>query len=132
MGGCCVTITEGGKTFGRYLKELRDRKGDSLKVVGRAVGVSSMYLSEIERNPKKIPSDEIIRSLADYYNISEILLYEYAGKMPLATREQLEELPWLQKSLARVKLENIPDDEKDELFDEIQRVFSRYLKEESD
>lgn len=66
--------------FGEYLKELRERKGVSLKIVENDTGVSNAYLSQLETGKRrKLPNPERLRILADYFNVSIQQLLEKAG-----------------------------------------------------
>ena len=68
---------EGDDAIGPLLRRLR---GDlSLRDVTKRVGVSSSYLSEIERGSRK-PGVNIIRKLADLYNVDAGELMKRAGR----------------------------------------------------
>ena len=70
---------EGDDAIGPLLRRLR---GDlSLRDVTRRVGVSSSYLSQIERSDRK-PGPNIIRKLADLYNVDAEELLKRAGRDP--------------------------------------------------
>jgi len=66
--------------FGDFLKELRDRKGVSLKKVEKATGISNAYLSLLETGDRRrLPKPDRLKALADYYNVSIQELLEKAG-----------------------------------------------------
>jgi len=66
--------------FGNYLKELRARKGVSLKKVEEATGISNAYLSQLETGVRRrIPTSKRLNALADYYNVSIQQLLQKAG-----------------------------------------------------
>jgi transcriptional regulator with XRE-family HTH domain len=66
--------------FGNYLKELRARKGVSLKKVEEATGISNAYLSQLETGVRRrIPTSKRLNALADYYNVSILQLLQKAG-----------------------------------------------------
>ena len=68
---------EGDDAIGPLLRRLR---GDlSLRDVTKRVGVSSSYLSEIERGSRK-PGVNIIRKLAHLYNVDAAELMKRAGR----------------------------------------------------
>ena len=68
---------DGDDAIGPLLRRLR---GDlSLRDVTRRVGVSSSYLSQIERSDRK-PGSNIIRKLADLYNVDADELLKRAGR----------------------------------------------------
>jgi len=66
--------------FGDFLKELRARKGVSLKKVEEATGISNAYLSQLETGERRrFPKPDRLIALADYYNVSIKELLEKAG-----------------------------------------------------
>lgn len=66
--------------FGEYLKELREKKGVSLKEVEKAIGASNAYISQLETGTrKKLPEPDRLRKIADYYNVSVNELLQKAG-----------------------------------------------------
>ncbi|MYB49330.1 MAG: helix-turn-helix transcriptional regulator [Dehalococcoidia bacterium] len=59
---------------------LRRLRGDlSLRDVTKRIGVSSSYLSQIERSDRK-PGTNVIRKLADLYNVDADELLKRAGQ----------------------------------------------------
>lgn len=84
--------------FGDYLKELRRRKGVSLKEVEKATGVSNAYVSQLENGiRRRIPTAERLMALADYYNVSLFQLVQryYDGIVIGVTEEELIEKGFL-------------------------------------
>ena len=68
---------EGDDAIGPLLRRLR---GDlSLRDVTKRIGVSSSYLSQIERSDRK-PGTNVIRKLADLYNVDADELLKRAGQ----------------------------------------------------
>ena len=57
------------QTFGPYLRELRRSCGLSLKQVEKAAGVSNAYLSQIERDLRNPPHPDILKRLAQVYEV---------------------------------------------------------------
>ena len=59
------------KVLGKYLGQLRAKRGVSLREVEKATGVSNAYLSLLETGGKAhLPAPEILNKLADFYNVS--------------------------------------------------------------
>ena len=54
--------------FGRRLKELRNKKGESQEAVANAIGISRARYSHYENNHVE-PDIDLIRKLADYHNV---------------------------------------------------------------
>ncbi len=69
----------GEEDIGALLKRLRGRV--SLREVTRRTGVSSSYLSQIERGEKQ-PGANVVRKLADLYRVDPALLLRRAGHGP--------------------------------------------------
>lgn len=66
--------------FGEFLKELRQRKGVSLKRVEEDTGISNAYISQLETGTRqRLPGPERLKTLADYYNVSLQQLLKKAG-----------------------------------------------------
>ncbi len=56
-------------SFGGNLRELREKKGISLRVLAKKIGVSAAFLSDIELG-RRFPSDERIEMLAAEIGVS--------------------------------------------------------------
>ncbi|MDF0531494.1 helix-turn-helix transcriptional regulator [Tsukamurella sp. 8F] len=63
------------EVYGRVLRQERTRQGRTLTEVAREAGVSTQYLSEIERGRKE-PSSEVLGSVCDALGGS---LLEFVG-----------------------------------------------------
>ncbi|MTV50777.1 helix-turn-helix domain-containing protein [Heliobacillus mobilis] len=109
---------------GDLLKEMRKEKGITLAELGKEIGgVSVTYLSEIERG-QKVPSDHLVRQLADYYDIDEDFLFAKFGKVPMAARRVFEDNPLLLKTLADIgRSDGIPEDMKQDLYDYLHNLY---------
>lgn len=59
-----------GLELGKYLRELRYLKGETLHKVSKGTDIDSPLLSKIERS-ERLPTAEQIKRLAEYYKISE-------------------------------------------------------------
>lgn len=67
------------RSFGEYLKSLRQEQRMSLREVERESGVSNAYLAQIERGDRRPPSPEILKKLAPVYNVAVRDLLKAAG-----------------------------------------------------
>jgi HTH-type transcriptional regulator, competence development regulator len=82
------------------LRELRERRGLTLRVLSEGTGISNAYLNQLENDKVKEPSPNILAKLADFYEISYTRLMELAGyavpkqsnSMASSTSPQLEGL----------------------------------------
>ncbi len=68
--------------LGQYLKELRAKKDVSLRDVEDATKISNAYLSQLEtgaRQSQKLPPPDILRRLADYFNVTMLEMLQHTG-----------------------------------------------------
>jgi len=75
--------------IGQFLRELRKAKGLSLRQVEKNTGVSNSYLSLVETG-KRPASPEILRKLADLYDVSIREMLIRAGILPDKDKRQKE------------------------------------------
>ena len=78
--------------LGDFLKELRERKGVSLKKVEDETGISNAYLSQLETGVRqRLPNPDRLKALADYNNVSLQQLLEKAGYFGEGDIEETQE-----------------------------------------
>jgi transcriptional regulator with XRE-family HTH domain len=78
--------------LGDFLKELRERKGVSLKKVEDETGIPNAYLSLLETGDRRrLPNPDRLKALADYYNVALLQLLEKAGYSGEANIEETQE-----------------------------------------
>ena len=65
--------------LGKYLWDIRNARGMTLRQVEEACDVSNAYLSQLETGKIKQPSPHILHELAEVYNASYETLMEKAG-----------------------------------------------------
>lgn len=86
---------------GARLRELRNAKGQSVFKVGRAIGVSGSYISQIE-NGKRPASDGVLVSLAELYGVDKSELFGYYGKMSDDAVEKIMQVPELRRLFTKI------------------------------
>jgi transcriptional regulator with XRE-family HTH domain len=70
-------------TFGFTLRELRQKKGMTLRALAEAAGVDFTYLSKMENDKVGyLPGAETIRDLAEALEVDAIELLQLANKLP--------------------------------------------------
>lgn len=117
------------KSIGEELRKLRKLKNLSMKEVAEQAGVSTMYISEIERN-LKVPSDEVICKLAKIYNVDEKTLFEGFGRIPENILKELTSNEALFTILYEISRNDKLDDiRKENLYNQIYQVYKRFMKE---
>ncbi|OME02659.1 hypothetical protein BSK54_10410 [Paenibacillus odorifer] len=80
-------------SFGQYLRGLRKKKGLTLKELGKEIGLSYSYLSQLERGERGIqgvPSPEILKLLYKPLGADLIEMMEEAGHLPKRTEEEIK------------------------------------------
>jgi transcriptional regulator with XRE-family HTH domain len=65
----------------RLLRQLRQERGQSLRIAAAELGVAASHLSRLERGEKS-PSGELRRRAAKYYGITEDLIALDEGRAP--------------------------------------------------
>ncbi len=86
---------------GQKLRELRKTTGKSVFAIGRAIGVSGSYISQIE-NGKRPASDSVLVALADEYGVDKNELFGYYGKMTDDAIEKIMDIPALRDLFVKV------------------------------
>lgn len=110
---------------GRHMRELRGDR--SLAEVSKAIELSPNYISAVERG--RVPSDHYIQVAASYFDVDEDDLFIMWGKVPILTRDLVQENVALQRSLAQISRDrSLSDEEKEKMYDEIYKTIDRYLK----
>ena len=83
--------------LGKYLKRLRLEKDLTLIDVQKKTGISTGYLSEIERGNRVSPHPTILRKLAEVYGVGDKEVMEVAGYLAregMKIFSQKEEIEW--------------------------------------
>lgn len=74
-------IKEENVIAGKKLQEYRKQTGLSIFKVGRHIGVSGSYISQVE-NGKRPASDAMLMAMADLYGVDKKDLFALYNKMP--------------------------------------------------
>lgn len=61
------------------LQRLRTVRGETLRQVEDATGISNAYLSQLERGTAKNPTANVLYKLSDHYGVSYEVLMRWAG-----------------------------------------------------
>lgn len=108
---------------GAELKEIRTKLGLTLSYVGDKIGVTTNYVSLIERGKRK-PSDVVMYKIAKLYNLPPIEVFGLYGSIPKEQIEKIISFPSLVKIIS-----NIEDDKR--LTDEEKEKISKTLLDEA-
>ena len=77
------------KTFGDWLREVRAETGLSLRKLAGLCGISPTYLSRIENGHEKAPSDRVLFAFAEHLEVSTILTFKAAHRVPSVVCEYI-------------------------------------------
>lgn len=110
--------------LGDLVAKLRAQRGLSIAQLAARVGVNAVYLSQVERGTR-LPSDEMIRNLADFFKIDEDILFEMVSRVPLVVREELENQTMLQKALQEMTKMKLSEHKKQEIYQEFLLIVQR-------
>lgn len=112
--------------FGDYFKELREKKGLTLRDVERETGVSNAYLSQLESEKIKQPSPTTLHKLAEFYQVSYSEMMTkvgYPAPVVSGTKNIVTE-----KKTVYGKLGKISTEEEDELIEYLKLIRKRKQK----
>lgn len=74
------------------IKVLRKTRGESLRNVADALGISESFLSQIE-NGNRRPSPDLIKNLSNYYQVDIDVICVSLGVIPVWLLTKLKEYP---------------------------------------
>ena len=91
-------------SLSKYLRRLRQAKGDSLREVEQATGISNAYLSQLERGKASRPSPDKLHALAEHYNLPYEELMRAAGYIKESDSGQTKDFSSFQSALMSADL----------------------------
>lgn len=105
--------------FGPFLRSVREKLGKTMRQVADVLGVSVVYISDIERGRRNPPSEKMIKSMAEFLQISPEILLEKAaqekGKVELEIKGTNPKVSEAALVLAR-KWPNLTEEKANELI----------------
>lgn len=108
--------------IGNFVAKLRAQKGLSMAQLAVRVGINPIYLSQVERG-LRLPSDEVIQNIAEFFALDENDLFDMVGRVPLVVREELENQSILQNLLKEML--KLDEQKKQEIYQEFFKSFQR-------
>lgn len=78
--------------FGTVIRTQRQMRGLTIAAVASEVGISVAYLSRIERNREKPPSDELVHRIARIIGLPNDDAFAAARRLPPDLRERAGEV----------------------------------------
>lgn len=86
-------------TFGPHLRQLRERRGLSLRELAESLDVSCSYLSQVERDLAAPPTQQRLLSLAYILEVDPDRLFLAAGRIPKDVEVMLRRRPELLQTI---------------------------------
>lgn len=103
------------KEIGQRIKELRMKRGLDQLQLGQIIGVQRSQVSNIERGVRNINLNQL-KILSDYFNVS----FETLG---FQSEDKIESVDLLERAKLIFLNENVPQEEKQDLYDELMRIY---------
>ncbi|MEY8748928.1 helix-turn-helix domain-containing protein [Alkalicoccobacillus gibsonii] len=117
------------KETGEMLRKKRKALNLSQDEVADFVGVSTNYISLIERGSGRIPSGEVLTRMSTIYRVDELELFEAFDKLPTGLMEIVKNSDILKNTLYDIQRNSdLTEAEKAELFKGIQRLYLDLIK----
>lgn len=95
-------------SFGKHLKSLREARGLSLRKLAAEVGVTASYLSQVESDSVKPPSENMVKKLAGTLDEHPDVLLAIAGRVSDDLMRVIIRRPKLMGELLR-QIDSAPD-----------------------
>ena len=120
------------KEAGAKLRELRKATKLSVFKVGRAIGMSGNYISQIERGERPA-SDAALSSLAELYGVDKKEVYGFYGKLPNDEIDMIMQMPELRNLFVEVTSKTgITDEDRKEMLEEFKIIAKKYYNKGCD
>ena len=114
------------KEAGAKLRELRKATKLSVFKVGRAIGMSGNYISQIERGERPA-SDAALVALADLYGVNQKELFALYGKLPNEEVNMIMQMPELRNLFIEVTgKKELSDQDRQEMLEEFKVIAKKY------
>jgi transcriptional regulator with XRE-family HTH domain len=113
--------------FGAFVQELRKSHFLRISDVAKFIGVSTNFISLLERG-KKPPSDHVIRGYSKLFGIDEIELYDIIDKLPPHIKNMLEEHDGFKRLVIELMTTVKEPELRQKLYEEIFEVYIDFLK----
>jgi phosphoenolpyruvate phosphomutase len=78
--GVQFVAKERDRTFGEFIRGLREERSIGQRQLARVLGISPSYLNDIEKNKRLAPRTEIIQAIAEILQANPNEIFDLAGK----------------------------------------------------
>ena len=125
-GGVGVDKKEQRKEAGAKLRELRKATKLSVFKVGRAIGMSGNYISQIERGERPA-SDAALIALAELYGVDQKELFGLYGKLPNEEVNMIMQMPELRNLFMEVtSKKELSNEDRQQMLEEFKVIATKY------
>lgn len=116
------------KEQGKKLKILRNSLGYTLSFVAKKLGITTNYLSLIERGQRK-PSEVIMYKMSKFYELNPMEIFSFYGTVPTEQIEKIISCPSLIKIVSTLSTDDrFTEEEKDEISKILQEEVFKLLE----
>jgi transcriptional regulator with XRE-family HTH domain len=112
-----------GKTLGQQIRAARVRADQTLRGLARELELSPSYINDIEYD-RRVPSDDVLRQIADRLGLNLDELLAAAGRVGIAkdAEQYIRENPSAGVLFRRVTNGRLPEDQLKRLLDQVERM----------
>lgn len=115
---------------GAKLRDIRKATGQSVFKVGRAIGVSGSYISQVERG-SCAASDAVLVALSDLYGVDKKVLFDLYKRIEDEEANRLMNNPMFRKVFTQISTDKkLSQEEKNEIAKELERLALKYSRED--
>lgn len=116
-------------TFGGYIRKQRTLRGMGLREMGRQIGISSAYMSDIEKDKRAAPSKDVIEKIGHLLELNSEYLFDLAGinanRIPLDLPEIIMKRPVISNLIRTIDRHGL---NKEEILDYANRIGKERIK----
>jgi transcriptional regulator with XRE-family HTH domain len=112
-----------GKSLGTRIRDARIEAGHTLRGFARELELSPSYLNDIEYD-RRVPSDEVLRQLAERLELKLDDLLAAAGKVGIAkdAEQYIRDTPSAGVLFRRVTNDRLTEDQLKRLLDQVEQM----------
>lgn len=110
-----------GRTLGELLREARTAADLSLRDLAKKLSISPSYISDIE-NDRRVPSEEVLRDLANTFGLNFDDLMAMAGRVGDQTERYLRHHPTAGILFRRISDKHLPEKDLQQLVNAVEQM----------
>ncbi|MGK3962059.1 helix-turn-helix domain-containing protein [Sorangium sp. So ce118] len=110
-----------GRTLGEVLREARVQADLSLRDLAKKLSITPSYISDIE-NDRRVPSEEVLRGLANTFNLDFDHLMALAGRVGDQAERYLKHHPTAGVLFRRISDKRLPEEDLQKLVKTVEQM----------